>query len=170
MEKEKQDYDFHNLSNRLFCKSSQHLKYLRRFCSLCLRLEKKDIEMKTKHIRVLDQKTVKNKLIKKLLCFGFIGSAVILLLVAYASTASKSTMARCIFCDIVAGKSSNTTIEAETEEYVIFKDIKPASTYHYLCVTKQHIESLKVMTKEDIPLGEFKVISIPRNVAKLKCL
>ncbi|XP_037826955.1 histidine triad nucleotide-binding protein 3-like [Lucilia sericata] len=61
-------------------------------------------------------------------------------------------MTRCIFCDIVAGKSPNTKLEVETDEYVIFKDIKPASTYHYLCVTKRHIESLKVMTKEDIPL------------------
>ncbi|KAM7357901.1 adenosine 5'-monophosphoramidase HINT3-like [Cochliomyia hominivorax] len=61
-------------------------------------------------------------------------------------------MTNCIFCDIVAGKSPNTTIEEETEEYVIFKDIKPASTNHYLCVTKKHIDSLKVMTKEDMQL------------------
>ncbi|XP_065362427.1 adenosine 5'-monophosphoramidase HINT3-like [Calliphora vicina] len=61
-------------------------------------------------------------------------------------------MAGCIFCNIVAGKSPNTKIEVETEEYVIFKDIKPVSTYHYLCVTKRHIRSIEAMTKKDIPL------------------
>ncbi|XP_023307532.2 adenosine 5'-monophosphoramidase HINT3-like [Lucilia cuprina] len=99
-------------------------------------------------------KSVKIRQTKKFLCLGVIGLALILLLVVYASTAAtnEKDMAPCIFCDIVAGKSPNTKLEVETDEYVIFKDIKPASTYHYLCVTKRHIESLKVMTKEDIPL------------------
>lgn len=110
--------------------------------------------MKTEEKRLLEGKNLKRKQVKNFLLFGLIGLVTILLLVAYASTATSRAMTRCVFCDIVAGKMPNTTIEVETEEYVIFKDIKPASTFHYLCVTKKHIESLKVMTKEDIPLGK----------------
>ncbi|XP_030385975.1 histidine triad nucleotide-binding protein 3-like [Scaptodrosophila lebanonensis] len=53
----------------------------------------------------------------------------------------------CIFCDISSGKVPQTKLEVETDEYVIFKDIKPASTYHYLAVPKQHYESLEVLNK-----------------------
>ncbi|XP_067644798.1 adenosine 5'-monophosphoramidase HINT3 [Eurosta solidaginis] len=63
-----------------------------------------------------------------------------------------SNMRPCIFCEISAGRQPNTIIEVETKEFVIFKDIKPASTYHYLAVPKRHIESLKHSTKEDIGL------------------
>ncbi|KAH8405028.1 hypothetical protein KR222_005088 [Zaprionus bogoriensis] len=52
----------------------------------------------------------------------------------------------CIFCDISAGKT-DTVLELETEEFVIFKDIRPATRYHYLIVPKQHYESLKVLDK-----------------------
>ncbi|KAH8372008.1 hypothetical protein KR093_009706 [Drosophila rubida] len=57
----------------------------------------------------------------------------------------------CIFCNISSGKS-DTTLEFETDEFVIFKDIKPASTYHYLIVTKEHYESLKVLDKSHTKL------------------
>ncbi|KAH8297787.1 hypothetical protein KR054_010012 [Drosophila jambulina] len=53
------------------------------------------------------------------------------------------TLRNCIFCNISSGKDSGTVLETETDEYVIFKDIKPASTHHYLAVTKQHFPSLK---------------------------
>ncbi|XP_061390408.1 adenosine 5'-monophosphoramidase HINT3 [Musca vetustissima] len=60
-------------------------------------------------------------------------------------------MAPCIFCQII-NHTKEAVIEVETDEYVIFKDIKPASTHHYLAVPKRHVESLKTMTKDDIPL------------------
>lgn len=99
------------------------------------------------------KKNIIRKQTKKFICFGIIGLVILLIFAVYTTSSSKMT--RCIFCDIVAGKLPDTKIEVETEEFVIFKDIKPASTYHYLAVTKKHIESLKTMTKEDIPLGEF---------------
>ncbi|TMW52901.1 hypothetical protein DOY81_002017 [Sarcophaga bullata] len=110
------------------------------------------MEMKIKEqlIESKESKVAKRQT-KKFLLFGLIGLVTILLLVAY-TTIPNTTMARCVFCDIIDGKSPNTKIEVETDEYVIFKDIRPASTYHYLCVTKRHIESLKVLTKKDIPL------------------
>ncbi|XP_034482181.1 histidine triad nucleotide-binding protein 3-like [Drosophila innubila] len=52
----------------------------------------------------------------------------------------------CIFCDISSGKS-DTILEVETDEFVIFKDIRPASKHHYLIVTKDHYDSLKVLGK-----------------------
>ncbi|XP_037933805.1 histidine triad nucleotide-binding protein 3-like [Teleopsis dalmanni] len=58
----------------------------------------------------------------------------------------------CIFCDIIAGKKPETNIVKETSEFVIFEDIRPTSKYHFLAVTKRHIESVKVLTKNDIDM------------------
>ncbi|XP_034482254.1 histidine triad nucleotide-binding protein 3-like [Drosophila innubila] len=52
----------------------------------------------------------------------------------------------CIFCDISSGKS-DTILEVETDEFAIFKDIRPASKHHYLIVTKEHYESLMTLDK-----------------------
>ncbi|XP_017028206.1 adenosine 5'-monophosphoramidase HINT3 [Drosophila kikkawai] len=57
------------------------------------------------------------------------------------------TTSNCIFCDISSGQDSGTVLETETDEFVIFKDIKPASQHHYLAVTKQHVPSLKFLDK-----------------------
>lgn len=64
-----------------------------------------------------------------------------------------SKQKECIFCKIVKGEDPNTVIVVETENIVIFKDIRPTSTYHYLAVPKVHIENAKVLTFNDIPLG-----------------
>ncbi|KAH8380079.1 hypothetical protein KR009_008845 [Drosophila setifemur] len=53
----------------------------------------------------------------------------------------------CIFCNITEGRDSNTVLEVENDEFVIFKDIKPASQHHYLAVTKEHHKSLKDLNK-----------------------
>lgn len=68
---------------------------------------------------------------------------------------SSTNMGRCIFCEISAGKQPTTVIEFEHDDFVIFKDIKPSSTYHYLAVPKRHVESLKALTKNDIGLGKI---------------
>ncbi|KAH8345935.1 hypothetical protein KR067_009513 [Drosophila pandora] len=53
----------------------------------------------------------------------------------------------CIFCKITSGQDANTVLEMENDEFVIFKDIKPASEHHYLAVTKEHHNSLKTLNK-----------------------
>ncbi|XP_016962847.1 adenosine 5'-monophosphoramidase HINT3 [Drosophila biarmipes] len=53
----------------------------------------------------------------------------------------------CIFCKISGGQEPTTVLELETDEFVIFKDIKPASQHHYLAVTKRHYTSLKDLDK-----------------------
>ncbi|XP_023176607.2 histidine triad nucleotide-binding protein 3 isoform X2 [Drosophila hydei] len=57
----------------------------------------------------------------------------------------------CVFCDIVKGKSE-TILEAESEEFVIFRDIKPAAPNHYLIVPKQHYDSLKTLDESHITM------------------
>ncbi|KAH8260688.1 hypothetical protein KR038_003428 [Drosophila bunnanda] len=52
-------------------------------------------------------------------------------------------LSNCIFCNISSGQDSGTVLETESDEFVIFKDIRPASQHHYLAVTKQHFPSLK---------------------------
>ncbi|KKT28732.1 MAG: Histidine triad (HIT) protein [Candidatus Giovannonibacteria bacterium GW2011_GWB1_46_20] len=37
----------------------------------------------------------------------------------------------------------------ETEDFVIFKDIKPSAPVHYLAVLKKHIPSIKEIEHED---------------------
>uniref|UniRef100_A0A336LHK8 Adenosine 5'-monophosphoramidase HINT3 n=1 Tax=Culicoides sonorensis TaxID=179676 RepID=A0A336LHK8_CULSO len=60
----------------------------------------------------------------------------------------------CIFCQIVNKKSDSTTIEHETDNIVIFKDIRPASDFHYLAVTKTHIPDPKSLTVDHKELIE----------------
>jgi len=60
----------------------------------------------------------------------------------------------CIFCKISSGQEPTSVLEMETDEFVIFKDIKPASQHHYLAVTKTHYTSLKVLDKSHDPLGK----------------
>ncbi|CAD7082511.1 unnamed protein product [Hermetia illucens] len=61
-------------------------------------------------------------------------------------------MERCIFCKIVRGESPETTIEYESENIIVFKDIRPASQHHFLSVSKAHIDSAKCLKSEDLPL------------------
>ncbi|XP_043659282.1 histidine triad nucleotide-binding protein 3 [Drosophila teissieri] len=53
----------------------------------------------------------------------------------------------CIFCQISDGQDPKSVLEVETDEFVIFQDIKPASEHHYLAVTKKHYASLKDLNK-----------------------
>lgn len=61
----------------------------------------------------------------------------------------------CIFCDIIAGKHPQTVIEFQNTNIVIFKDIKPASDYHYLAVPKHHYEHARTLNvnQKDLSKG-----------------
>ncbi|KAH8392487.1 hypothetical protein KR215_009497, partial [Drosophila sulfurigaster] len=65
--------------------------------------------------------------------------------------------AKCLFCQFANGNRTPPVLEFENDEYVIFKDIRPASTYHYLAIPKKHYESLKVLNKSHVGLGKSKV-------------
>lgn len=66
-----------------------------------------------------------------------------------------STVKPCIFCEIVAGKSPETIIEFSNEHIVIFKDIRPASEYHYLAVPKNHMPNVRACTADDKDLSKW---------------
>lgn len=65
----------------------------------------------------------------------------------------------CIFCDIV-DKKTNTEILFENEEFVAFRDIKPAASYHFLIIPKRHIMNINSLTVDDKPM--CKLIPFPR--------
>lgn len=69
----------------------------------------------------------------------------------------------CIFCKIALKEDPNSVIVYETETVCVFKDIRPASDFHYLAIPKQHYDNVKSLTADDIPLREhlifFKSIS-----------
>lgn len=50
-------------------------------------------------------------------------------------------MTNCLFCKIISGNSPADILYRD-EEIIIFKDIKPASTFHYLSVPIKHIENV----------------------------
>lgn len=58
----------------------------------------------------------------------------------------------CIFCNIVEGKDQKTTLLYQDEDYVVFPDIHPAATHHYLIVPKKHFKNVKSLTYNGIPL------------------
>ncbi len=57
-------------------------------------------------------------------------------------------MIDCIFCKIIK-KEVSSEILRETEDAVIFKDIRPSAPIHYLIVPKKHIASIKEISHED---------------------
>lgn len=50
--------------------------------------------------------------------------------------------AECIFCKIIAGEIPAKKIYEDTD-FIVFNDIKPMATVHFLIVPKLHIETLK---------------------------
>lgn len=50
-------------------------------------------------------------------------------------------MTNCIFCKIISGESPGDILYKD-EDFIIFKDIKPASTFHYLVVPIKHIDNI----------------------------
>lgn len=60
--------------------------------------------------------------------------------------------ASCIFCKITAKEDPKTEILFEDEQFVVFRDIRPASTYHVLVVPKHHIVNANYLTSNDVEL------------------
>jgi diadenosine tetraphosphate (Ap4A) HIT family hydrolase len=45
----------------------------------------------------------------------------------------------------------------QDEKFVVFPDIRPAAEHHYLVCPREHIRNAKVLTKDDLPLGNVKI-------------
>lgn len=52
----------------------------------------------------------------------------------------------CVFCDAI---EKNTNILYRNENLVIIKDIRPASTHHYLAIPLRHITDVTKLTRND---------------------
>lgn len=57
-------------------------------------------------------------------------------------------MSKCLFCDIVQ-KQLPAKIKFENDDLMVFEDIKPAATHHYLSVPKEHIDSVHSLSTSD---------------------
>ncbi len=66
-------------------------------------------------------------------------------------------MEDCVFCKIVRGESE-TKIEKETENLVVFKDINPQAAIHLLILPKKHIRELGEL--DDKTWKEIKDITV----------
>uniref|UniRef100_A0AAG5D789 Adenosine 5'-monophosphoramidase HINT3 n=1 Tax=Anopheles atroparvus TaxID=41427 RepID=A0AAG5D789_ANOAO len=63
-----------------------------------------------------------------------------------------ATLPGCIFCKIASGNDPTTEIVFQNERVCIFKDIRPASDFHFLAVPNHHVENVKSLTAADKPL------------------
>lgn len=60
-------------------------------------------------------------------------------------------MADCIFCKIIRNEEPGEKIY-EDEDVTCIKDIRPASTHHYLIIPNRHIRNAKALKLEDAEL------------------
>lgn len=70
-------------------------------------------------------------------------------------------MSSCIFCKIISGEAPG-EIYYQDDEILVFKDIKPASKFHFLAVPKEHIHNVNSLTKDHIPLSTIMFIIEPQ--------
>ncbi|PVG04105.1 HIT-like protein [Serendipita vermifera] len=56
----------------------------------------------------------------------------------------------CVFCDVADGP--NFKVVSEDANYTMFVDRTPAAIQHYLVIPKKHIESVRTLSKADVPL------------------
>uniref|UniRef100_A0A182NH94 Adenosine 5'-monophosphoramidase HINT3 n=1 Tax=Anopheles dirus TaxID=7168 RepID=A0A182NH94_9DIPT len=67
---------------------------------------------------------------------------------------TQNTLPGCVFCKIATGADPATEIVFQNERLCIFKDIRPASDFHYLAIPNQHLENVNSLTSADKPLLE----------------
>lgn len=54
----------------------------------------------------------------------------------------------CVFCKIVK-KDAKATIKYESDDLIIFNDIKPAAKHHYLSVPKEHLKNVNSLNTHE---------------------
>ncbi|KAI0076196.1 HIT-like protein [Panus rudis PR-1116 ss-1] len=60
----------------------------------------------------------------------------------------------CVFCQIAQNVGTDTLVVFEDAEFVAFQDINPAALHHFLVIPKSHVDSVKSLTKADVPMVE----------------
>ncbi|CAG9864569.1 unnamed protein product [Phyllotreta striolata] len=71
--------------------------------------------------------------------------------------------ASCIFCKIISGSAPATKL-FENEEFVAFKDIKPAANFHCLVIPKQHILNIKSLSTHEDKLLVERMMQVGKRI------
>ena len=71
----------------------------------------------------------------------------------------------CIFCKIIAGSASGpkTDFLFDDDDFVVFRDIRPATKHHYLIIPKQHRKDSSSLTDIDVDFVE-RMVTIGKEV------
>jgi len=72
----------------------------------------------------------------------------------------------CLFCKIAAGSVAATKIH-EDDEFVAFRDIRPAAETHVLVIPRKHIETLTNCSEADAPLLGRMLVLVARLADQL---
>ena len=59
----------------------------------------------------------------------------------------------CVFCEIVGGTRTQTSVVMETEHVIAFDDIRPQSSTHVLVCPKQHVRDAGHLNASHVPIG-----------------
>ncbi|XP_052899661.1 adenosine 5'-monophosphoramidase HINT3-like [Anopheles moucheti] len=70
----------------------------------------------------------------------------------HSMAAIQNTLPGCIFCKIATQSDPATDVVFRNERMCIFKDIRPASDFHYLAIPNHHVENVNSLTVADKPL------------------
>ncbi|GAB1610654.1 histidine triad nucleotide-binding protein 3-like [Argonauta hians] len=81
--------------------------------------------------------------------------------------AADNVSSKCVFCDICAGRCDKEKILYEDTDIVVFPDIRPVTTHHYLVTSKQHIRDAKHLTGDNVTLVE-KMVHVGKQVLEEK--
>ena len=72
----------------------------------------------------------------------------------------------CLFCKIAAGEIPSTRVH-EDDEFVAFRDIRPAADTHVLVIPRKHIATLTDCTESDAPLLGRMLVLVARLADQL---
>ncbi|XP_015919648.2 adenosine 5'-monophosphoramidase HINT3 [Parasteatoda tepidariorum] len=64
----------------------------------------------------------------------------------------------CTFCHL-----QNTTLFYEDDEFIAFKDIRPATKHHYLVIPRMHMKNVSSLKKKDILIVK-KMVEIGQSI------
>jgi len=86
---------------------------------------------------------------------------------AWFRPGAEATTHGCKYCDIANGRDEKVAILYEDELFAVVPYPEPASTHHYLVITKQHIVDAKVLTLHEIDFVN-RMVMAGRLVLELK--